>query len=98
MEVEFADAGLMGFVSSSSSELHRYSNEQYVEMVTRALRPGRWFGLTCFKPEGGSGYSDDDVYERGSMGGGLGYTETRLREIWSGSLEIRVIRPMHKPI
>ena len=74
---------------------HRRS--QYVELVVGALKPGGCFGLTCFRPEGGSGYSDDEVYERRSMGGGLGYTEERLREIWSSGLQVRVVRQMLKP-
>lgn len=70
---------------------------QYVDLVADALAPGGWFGLTCFRPEGGSGYSDDEVYERRSLGGGLGYTEERLREIWSGRLRVRELRQMKKP-
>ncbi len=71
---------------------HRRS--QYVDLVVAALRPGGWFGLTCFRPEGGSGYTDDEVYERRSLGGGLGYTEDRLREIWSRGLDIHCVRQM----
>ena len=74
---------------------HRRSH--YVALVVSALKPGGCFGLTCFRPEGGSGYSDDEVYERRSMGGGLGYTEERLREIWSSGLQVRVLRQMVKP-
>ena len=59
-------------------------------------QPGGFFGLSCFRPEGGSGYSDQEVYERGSMGGGLGYTQERLREIWSRGLDVRVVRRMNK--
>jgi SAM-dependent methyltransferase len=70
----------------------------YVELVVRALKPGGWLGLTCFRPEGGSGYSDDEVYVRRSLGGGLGYTQERLREIWSQGLQIRVLRQMEKPV
>ena len=73
---------------------HRRS--RYVDLVVKALKPGGWFGLTCFKPEGGSGFSDELVYERGSLGGGLGFTEQRLREIWCGPLHLRAIRPMKK--
>lgn len=69
---------------------------QYVNLVTEALAPGGWFGLTCFRPEGGSGYSDDEVYERGSLGGGLGYSEERLLHIWSNGLQVRSIRQMAK--
>ena len=31
------------------------------------------------------------------MGGGLGYTEERLRAIWSRGLDVRSIRRMNKP-
>lgn len=70
---------------------------QYVDLVAAALRPGGWFGLTCFRPEGGSGFTDDEVYERGTLGGGLGYSEESLREIWSRELQIRSVRQMKKP-
>lgn len=74
-----------------------HRRDGYVDLVARALRPGGWFGLTCFRPEGGSGYSDQEVYERRSLGGGLGYTQERLREIWSGPLQVRVVRQMEQP-
>jgi SAM-dependent methyltransferase len=54
----------------------------YVELVARALKPGGNFGLVCFRPEGGSGYTDQQVYERASLGGGLGYSAERLRSLW----------------
>lgn len=69
----------------------------YVERVAAALKPGGWFGLTCFRPEGGSGFTDDEVYERGSLGGGMGYTEERLRAIWSRRLRVHSVRQMVKP-
>jgi SAM-dependent methyltransferase len=74
-----------------------HRRRQYVELVSKALKPGGWFGLTCFRPEGGSGLSDSEVYEKRSIGGGLGYTEDQLRSIWSHSLSIQSIRPMRKP-
>jgi SAM-dependent methyltransferase len=54
----------------------------YVELVARALKPSGNFGLVCFRPEGGSGYTDQQVYERASLGGGLGYSAERLRSLW----------------
>lgn len=69
----------------------------YVDLVTTALKLGGFLGLTCFRPEGGSGFTDDEAIDRGSVGGGLGYTEGRLREIWSPGLEVRAIRQMQKP-
>lgn len=73
-----------------------HRRDRYVELVVNLLKPGAWFGLTCFRPEGGSGYSDEEVYERRSLGGGLGYTQERLREIWSQGLEVRLIRRMNE--
>ena len=74
-----------------------HRRQRYVDLVANALKPGGWFGLTCFRPEGGSGYSDKQVYERRSLGGGLGYSEERLRELWSSELQLRVVRQMNKP-
>lgn len=71
---------------------HRRSD--YIARVAAAVKPGGWFGMTCFRPEGGSGMSDDEVYERGTLGGGLGYTDARLRELWSGPFEIASLRQM----
>ena len=39
--------------------------------------------------------TDDNVYERRSMGGGQGYTAERLRAIWSRGLQVRVVRQMN---
>ena len=50
--------------------------------------------MACFRPEGGGGLSDDEVYERRTLGGGLGYTDIHLRELWSGEFEISSLRQM----
>jgi SAM-dependent methyltransferase len=71
-----------------------HRRRQYVRRAAAALKPGGVFGLVCFTPEGGSGYSDEEVYERSSMGGGLGYSEARLRKIWSESLHVDSVRRM----
>jgi hypothetical protein len=34
---------------------------------------------------------------RGSLGGGMGYTEERLRAIWSRRLRVHSVRQMVKP-
>jgi hypothetical protein len=65
--------------------------------VSRALKPGGGYGLACFRPEGGSGYTDQQVYERASLGGGLGYSADRLRAIWDAApFSVRVLRKMTK--
>lgn len=69
----------------------------YVQLVDHALAPGGLFALTCFRPEGGSGLSDEQVYERGSLGGGLGYTEAELRQHWGHALNILELRQMQTP-
>lgn len=68
----------------------------YVELVAGLVRPGGCFGLVCFRPEGGSGYSDAEVYEKRSLGGGLGYTEAQLRALWSGPFEIESLAAMEE--
>ncbi|MBG9389887.1 class I SAM-dependent methyltransferase [Caenimonas aquaedulcis] len=68
----------------------------YIALVAGALKPGGWLGMTCFRPEGGSGLSDEEVYERETLGGGLGYTEARLRELWSGAFTIVGVRQMQE--
>jgi hypothetical protein len=65
--------------------------------VRRALKPGGSYGLVCFRPEGGSGFTDQQVYERGSLGGGLGYSADRLRAMWDKPpFTLRVLRQMRK--
>lgn len=68
----------------------------YVARVTRLLRPGGFFGLTCFRPEGADGCTDDDVYRHRSMKGGIGFDESQLRAIWSGGLNVSVLRQMRR--
>jgi SAM-dependent methyltransferase len=70
----------------------------YLDLVGRALRPGGHYGLVCFRPEGGSGYTDQQVYERASLGGGLGYSADRLRVLWdTAPFSLRLLRQMRKP-
>lgn len=90
--------GSYDFVYDSGCFHHMlpHQRQQYVELVTAALRSSGSLGLVCFAPEGGSGYSDADVYERQSLGGGLGYDEARLHEIWGSCFEITVLRRMHE--
>ena len=67
----------------------------YVDLVSRALKPGGSFALVCFRPEGGGGFSDRQVYERWSLGGGLGYPDERLRGLWDAEpFSVEVLRQM----
>lgn len=74
-----------------------HRRQSYVSLVNRALKPGGHFGLTCFRPEGGSGLTDQQVYERVTLGGGLGYTEDQLRHLWDRApFSVQVLRQMAK--
>ncbi|WP_228551304.1 SAM-dependent methyltransferase [Paenibacillus sp. B01] len=53
----------------------------YCRIVDEALRPGGCFALTCFKENGalgGSARSDWEVYRQMSLGGGIGFTASKL--------------------
>ncbi|MDP1719462.1 MAG: class I SAM-dependent methyltransferase [Candidatus Nanopelagicaceae bacterium] len=74
-----------------------HRRKDYVELVRRALKPGGSFGLVCFRPEGGGGYTDRQVYEHRSLGGGMGYSENHLRILWDvAPFSMRVLRQMAK--
>jgi SAM-dependent methyltransferase len=74
-----------------------HRRKSYVELVHRTLKPGGSYGLVCFRPEGGSGFTDLQVYQRASLGGGLGYAEDRLRALWDQPpFSTRVLRQMNK--
>jgi SAM-dependent methyltransferase len=74
-----------------------HRRRDYVELVNRALRPGGRYGLVCFRPEGGSGLTDQQVYQRASLGGGLGYSADRLRALWDRApFSLRVLRQMRR--
>lgn len=69
----------------------------YVELVRRALKPGGRLGLVCFRPEGGGDFTDQQVYENRSLGGGLGYSEEHLRVLWDEEpFSVDVLRQMVK--
>jgi cyclopropane fatty-acyl-phospholipid synthase-like methyltransferase len=65
----------------------------YINLVTKALKPGGFFALTCFitgGEHGGAEISDWDVYRSMSLKGGLGYTEEKLRAIFRDFKEIDI--------
>lgn len=69
----------------------------YIDLVTRALKPGGHFALTCFVVGGklgGSDISDWEVYRGRSMKGGLGFTFEKLTRIFR-NFEVVEIRKMN---
>ncbi len=69
----------------------------YIDLITRALKPGGHFALTCFVEGGslgGSDISDWEVYRGKSMRGGLGFTNEKLTNIFR-DFEVVELRKMN---
>ncbi|MBM7691440.1 SAM-dependent methyltransferase [Peribacillus deserti] len=68
----------------------------YLNLLKKALKPGGFFAITCFirgGELGGAEITDWDVYRLGSLRGGLGFTEAKLRAIFK-DFEVIEIRRM----
>jgi SAM-dependent methyltransferase len=75
-----------------------HRRKDYLELVGSALKPGGNFGLVCLRPEGGSGLTDQQVYEHASLAGGLGYSEHQLRTLWNQPpFDLHVLHQMQTP-
>lgn len=72
----------------------------YLEIIKAALKPGGKYGLVCFNPDGALPTPDWEVYRIGSLKGGIGYTEERLKEIFQDDfhfLELRTMKKIQQP-
>ncbi|ARI77960.1 class I SAM-dependent methyltransferase [Halobacillus mangrovi] len=57
----------------------------YINLIRKALKPERWFAITCFVKGGrfgGAEMTDWEVYREKSLKGGLGFTEETLKKIF----------------
>jgi SAM-dependent methyltransferase len=97
-DVEFSKESYdLVYDSGCFHHLAPHRRKDYVDLVQTALKPGGSYGLVCFRPEGGSGYTDLQVYQRASLGGGLGYSEDRLRGLWDRPpFSVHALRQMNK--
>lgn len=73
----------------------------YLDLVKKALKPRGFFAITCFVQGGivgGANLSDWDVYKIGSLRGGLGFTEEKIRTIFKDFevIEIRKMKDCNK--
>lgn len=68
----------------------------YLEIIKKALKKDGFFGLVCFNTDGSLNTSDWDVYKERSMNGGIGYTEKRLKEVFTIDFHILKFRKMKK--
>ncbi|WP_261132164.1 bifunctional 2-polyprenyl-6-hydroxyphenol methylase/3-demethylubiquinol 3-O-methyltransferase UbiG [Bacillus sp. Marseille-Q3570] len=72
----------------------------FLALVQKALKPGGEFAITCFAAgEMGAEISDWEVYRQRSMKGGLGYTDERLKEIFTDFelIELRKMKEIQQP-
>lgn len=67
-----------------------------MEIIKAALKPGGKFGLVCFNTDGALPTPDREVYRSGSLKGGIGYTEERLKAIFHNDFHFMEIRKMKK--
>ncbi|MBG9455607.1 methyltransferase [Lysinibacillus sphaericus] len=66
----------------------------YIELIRKLLKPNGYFALCSFEEHGsygGSAISDEEVYIKRSLEGGLGYTKKQLKEVFQlfEKIEIR---------
>ncbi|KAA0966033.1 class I SAM-dependent methyltransferase [Sporosarcina sp. ANT_H38] len=78
-----------------------HRRKDYIDLIHKALKPGGYYAITCFVQGGelgGSDISDWEVYRLRSLNGGLGFTEDKLRAIFSDfeELEIRRMKDMNQ--
>lgn len=65
----------------------------YIDMIDKLLKPGGYFALCSFEENGaygGSAMTDEEVYLKRSLEGGLGYTQNQLKEIFHFLEEIEI--------
>lgn len=63
----------------------------FLSIIVQALDSGGIFAMVCFAPGGGSDYSDLEVYEKRTLGGGLSFSEESLIKIFSNHFyDIRI--------
>jgi SAM-dependent methyltransferase len=96
-ESSFADESYdLVYDAGCFHHLPPHRRRDYIQLILRALKPGGRYGLVCFRPEGGGGLTDQEVYQRRGLGGGLGYSRERLLALWRDRLTVLQLRQMSK--
>ena len=65
-----------------------------LEIISDLLKPEGYFGLSCFNRNGGADISDYAVYRNGSLHGGRGYSDQKLRSVLEDYFDIVEFRKM----
>jgi len=76
---------------------HRRST--YLKLIQKLVKSNGYFALCSFErggPYGGSAISDEEVYKKRSLDGGLGYTKETLQDIFQAwkAIEVRNMKAM----
>ncbi|HEX7306798.1 class I SAM-dependent methyltransferase [Lentzea sp.] len=69
----------------------------YLALLDRVLEPGGHFALTCFTDEEGTAAPDAELYRRGGLAGGVGYSRDDLRWIFQDLTEVELRRMTEQP-
>ncbi|MFD5826465.1 class I SAM-dependent methyltransferase [Lentzea sp. NPDC060358] len=69
----------------------------YLALLNRVLVPGGHFALTCFTDEEGTAAPDAELYRRGGLAGGVGYSPADLRWIFQDLTEVELRRMEEHP-
>jgi SAM-dependent methyltransferase len=94
------DLGEYDFVYDSGCFHHLppHRRVSYLSLLDRCLKPGGHLGLACFAAGSmGSVVPDTELYRRGRLEGGLGYSEDSLRWIFEDLTEIELRRMTSEP-
>lgn len=75
-----------------------HRRDQYLETVSKYLKPNGYFAMVCFNLKGGANISDYEVYRNFSMQGGLGFSEYKLRTVLEPYFEIIEFREMRDSV
>ena len=66
----------------------------YLTLLKKALKSKKYFGLNCFNSKMGADYTDWEVYEKGSLSGGLSYSKRKIKNIFTNLFQIVRFRKM----
>lgn len=73
-----------------------HRREAYLTFVCNALKPGGVLSMICLTPDAGCRLTDLQVYEQRTLGGGFGYSEAELQQMFEPSFEIVESRRMNE--
>lgn len=74
--------------------IHPHRRPQYINFVSRSLKPNGIFALGCFNEKMGTQKSDSEILTDFDMEGGLSFTPERLHSFFDSAFELSHMREM----